>query len=214
MKAANSKLLVALLGGVGIFAVAIPAQAQVYVGAGAGVSQGKFKNSDFSLNDPQISESNDESGTAYKLVAGYQFNSYFAVEGGYTNLGKFNYGYTGVGALAGDTGKVSYKADAWHASVVGILPFAERFSLFGKLGIAATNAKGSFNINAPAFGLVGSGSERKSRTNALLGVGLGYDLSKNINLRAEYEDYGRLGNESDTGRVSASVWSLGLNYKF
>mgnify|MGYP000848929514 CR=1 FL=1 len=214
MCAANNKLMAILLGAFGIFAVALPAQAQVYVGAGVGVSQGKFKNSDFSLGDPLISESNDESDTAYKLIVGYKFNPYFAVEGGYTNLGKFDYRYTGTGALAGDAGKAKYKADAWHASAVGILPFAERFSLFGKLGLAATNAKNSWDVNAPALGLVDSGSERKSRTNLLYGVGLGYDVTKNVNVRAEYEDYGRLGNENDTGRVRASVWSLGVNYGF
>lgn len=210
----GKKIIASMLCAIGALAVAMPVQAQVYVGGGVGVSKGSFKNSDFSLGDPEIRESNDDSDTAYKLVVGYKFNPYFAVEGGYTNLGQFDYKYTGVGTLAGDTGKVKYKADAWHASAVGILPFAERFSLFGKLGVAATNAKNSFDVNAPALGIVDSGSERKSRTNLLLGVGLGYDVTKNINVRAEYEDYGRLGNSGDTGRVNASVWSLGMNYQF
>jgi OOP family OmpA-OmpF porin len=211
---ANRKLLATVLCATAALAVAIPAQAQVYLGAGVGVSQGKFKSSDFSLDDSEIHESDSESDTAYKLIVGYKFNKNFAVEGGYTNLGKFDYKYTGTGSLAGDTGKVKYDADAWHVSAVGILPFAERFSLFGKLGIAATKAKNHYDVNAPALGLVESGSESKSRTNLLVGVGLGYDVSKNINVRTEYEDYGRLGNSNDTGRVRASVWSLGMNYQF
>ena len=90
---ANRKLLATVLCATAALAVAIPAQAQVYLGAGVGVSQGKFKSSDFSLDDSEIHESDSESDTAYKLIVGYKFNKNFAVEGGYTNLGKFDYKY-------------------------------------------------------------------------------------------------------------------------
>ena len=93
------------------------------------VGQSKYKDITSSetvfVDDPgaQI----DNTGSAYKLQLGYQFNKYFAVEGGYFNLGKSKLDYS-------DGTSDSLKTDGLNISAVGILPFDNGFSVFGKLG--------------------------------------------------------------------------------
>jgi hypothetical protein len=80
-----------------------------YIGANAGLSRAK-------IDDPRITSSlidegfavtginNDDSHFGYKLIGGYQFDKYFALEGGYFDLGKFSFTANTLppGSLAGD----------------------------------------------------------------------------------------------------------------
>ena len=79
-------------------------------------------------------DSFDKSDTAFDVNLGYRLNRNFAVEGAYTNLGKFHFS-----SAAGD-GDV--KPTAVSLSAVGILPLQSNFSLYGKAGIAHTETKG------------------------------------------------------------------------
>jgi len=185
-----------------------------YGGASLGQSKNRFSSSDFSFGSPTlVAESKDQTDTGYKLTLGYQFNPNLAVEGSFADLGKFHYTYTGIGAWAGQGGEVDYTVRAWTLAAVGSLPLTEQFSVFGKIGAAATKAKLSVDMNAPSLGAVGSGSEGQSRTSLLWGAGAKYEFTKTLGVRAEYENYGRVGNE-DTGRAKASLFSVGLDVRF
>src|SRR5947207_14453044 len=72
----------------------------IYGGVGIGKAKAALNTSDFTFNNPGVSESKDEVTTAYKLFVGYQIIRFFAVEGSYTDLGKFGYKYdaSGLGA--------------------------------------------------------------------------------------------------------------------
>ena len=68
----------------------------------------------------------DDSDTAWKLFGGYQFHRNFAVEGGYFDLGRYDYGYTtGAGAFSGST-----RLQGLNLDLVGTLPLTDRFSAF------------------------------------------------------------------------------------
>jgi OOP family OmpA-OmpF porin len=71
--------------------------------------------------------------------------------------------------------------ESWSLAAVGTQPLNENWDLLGKLGVAS---------NRPHF------PGARKHNDALLGVGLGYKLSKTMGLRLEYEDYGKL---SDAG---------------
>jgi len=79
-------------------------------------------------------DSFDKSDTAFGLNVGYRLNRNFAVEGAYTDLGKFHF----TSAAAGDG---DLKPTAVSLSAVGILPLQSSFSLYGKAGIAHTETK-------------------------------------------------------------------------
>lgn len=194
-----------------------------YVGASVGQSKSKltsaFDTDPFS-NDVYgvpglLTRTQDDTGTAYKLNLGYQFNKYFAIEAGYTNLGKFNVNYTGVGAAAGDTENLNYKIDAWTVAGVGILPVTDQFSVFGKLGVAATKTKANEIINLVSVGDVDTISDSKSRTTVLYGVGVKYDFTKNIAVRAEYENFAKVGDDGNgSSAAKLSLISVGLDFRF
>ncbi|MDR0480377.1 MAG: outer membrane beta-barrel protein, partial [Gallionellaceae bacterium] len=97
-----------------------------------------------------VSASVDDSDTAYKLQLGYQFNKYFALEGGYFDLGK-----AGVnGQFTGGRYDFTFKASGVNVSALGILPLSDDFSIFGKLGAAYTSAKADNFATATGGGSV------------------------------------------------------------
>ena len=84
----------------------------------------------------------------------------------------------------------------------------ENFALTGKLGVANTKVKGQ----GSGAGSVANASA--TSTTAAFGVGLRYAVSKNIALRAQYEDLGNVGDEATTGKSKLSLWSLGVTFGF
>lgn len=192
------------------------AAAQTYVGASLGQSSTSFKSGDYALGLPNVAESQDKTDGAGKLFAGYAFNRTWAVEGGYADLGKPAVKYTGIGPLAGVSGQAEVRESAWFVAGKGTLALTDAFNVFGKLGVTWNKAKLNASSNNAAFnaaaGLPLSAS--KSSTDALVGLGVGYNLGKQTELRFEYEDFGKFGDQNQTGRTRATLWSLGLAYRF
>ncbi len=149
----------------------------------------------------------DDTDTGYKIFGAYQFNENFALEGGYFDLGEFGYMATTLpaGTLSGDI-----EISGWNVDAVGILPFTDRFSAFGRLGLNYANAKDSFSGTGAV--LVTNPSPKERDMNYKVGVGLEYDLTESLGLRAEVERYridDAIGNMSDI-----DLLSLGLVFRF
>lgn len=149
----------------------------------------------------------DERDTGYKLFGGYQFNRYFAVEGGYFDLGEF--GFTATTLPAGTLdGRI--EVDGWNLGLVGIIPVTERFSAFGRIGAQYADTQdrfrgtGSVNVLNP--------DPEESETNYKAGLGLQYAISRSVGVRLEVERYrinDAVGNDGDIDLVS-----VGLVYRF
>lgn len=154
------------------------------------------------------SSSLDDKSTAPKLQLGYQFNEYFALEGGYFSLGKASYGATIIGGKA----KATYKAEGWSLSAIGSLPLSNRFAVFGKVGAIQSTAKLSAVVDFGAWGS-SSENEKASKGGVVYGVGAAYDITKSVAVRAEYEVYDKVGNE-DIGKSKVDALSMGVAYKF
>jgi OOP family OmpA-OmpF porin len=145
--------------------------------------------------------------TGYKLFGGYQFNRNFSLEGGYYNLGKF--GFTAITVPAG-TLKGDIKLQGINLDAVGILPFTEKFSGFGRVGVIYNEAKDSFSGTGAVNVLDPSPS--KLDTNYKFGLGLQYDFTQKIAMRVEAERYrinDAVGNQGDVDLVS-----VGLIFRF
>jgi OmpA-OmpF porin, OOP family len=143
--------------------------------------------------------SRDQTQTAYKVYGGYNFNKYFGVEGGYADFGSSKNVYR----VSGTNVTLNYKAQAVYAAAVGNLPLNDQFSLFGKLGVTNNHA----SANASAGGVTARVSGNKS--SALIGVGAAYNVTKNVAVALEYEDYGKTAEDA-----KANMWSLGVRYHF
>lgn len=142
-----------------------------------------------------------------KLFGGYQFNRNIAVEGGYFNLGKMGYTATTVptGTLKGEM-----KVQGLNLDLVGTVPFSEKFSAFGRVGLTYADTKDSFSGTGAVN--VRDPSPSKQDANYKFGVGLQYDFTKALAMRVEAERYrinDAVGNKGDIDLVS-----VGLIFRF
>ncbi len=203
--------VVAVLSGLALSASA--ADGGWYGGLSLGRSSNRFNTADFASRIPGLSESQNQKDEAYKFFAGYQFNSNFGLEGGYVDLGKFSYNYSGTTSATS-----TYKTHAWSLAATGTAPLGQGFSLFGKLGLALTHANDS--ISDPGNLLAGVttaallGNSSHNRTAVMWGAGAEYAFNSRYSLRAEYEDYGRVGDSNSTGAAKDGLWSMGLKVSF
>lgn len=183
-----------------------------YMGGNVGRSQAK-------IDDARITSSlagftataitDDNSNTGYKLFGGYKFNPHFALEGGYFDLGKF--GFTATTALPAGTLSGNTKLGGINLDAVGILPITEKFSAFGRFGLNYAEARDNFTSSGavPAQTNI---SPTKHAANPKAGLGLQYDFTQSLGMRAEVERYrinDAVGNKGDIDLVS-----FGLVYRF
>jgi OOP family OmpA-OmpF porin len=182
-----------------------------YLGAGIGQSRANIDDArlirSLTANGATLgSFTTDERGRGYKLFAGKQLNQYFAIEGGYFDLGKFSFNSTtsGNGVLNGEAGFRGANLD-----LVGQLPLSQRFSLLGRVGMNYARTSTHFTGNRLAAVLDPNPSERK--VGAKAGLGLEYKLSEALAVRAEVERY-RI-NDAVGNRGDVDLASLSLVYK-
>ena len=151
--------------------------------------------------EPAAGLSCDNKDTAWKAFGGYQLNRNFAVEFGYTNLGEVSASGGGV--------NISVESTAWELVGVGSFPLANQFSVYGKLGFFRAEAEVSSNIAG------GSGS--KTTTDLTYGLGVRYDFSRNLGLRAEWQRYAKIEAPETTvsgGDSDFDVLSVGIVWRF
>jgi OmpA-OmpF porin, OOP family len=183
-----------------------------YTGFNAGQSRAK-------IDDTRIADglsgdgftttsiSNDDRHFGFKAFGGYEFNRYFALEGGYFNLGKF--GFTAdtspTGSLRGDI-----KLQGANFDAVGSVPLGDKFSLFARAGLNYADAKDSFAGTGSVA--VIDPSPHKWAANYKFGFGAEYDFTRFIGMRIEAERYridDAVGNKGDV-----DLYSAGLVFKF
>jgi OOP family OmpA-OmpF porin len=176
-------------------AVSAPAAAQqsdmgLYIGGAYGMSS--FDIDTAGITNPSV----DDSDSGFKIFGGYQFSRNWGVEVGYVDFGK-----AGIsGSILGIPFTSDLGVTALTVAGTGTMPMNESFSLLGKVGMWNWDAKAS----VAALGTAGSASD--SGTDLFFGVGLRYNLSKNLGLQLEVEQY--------SGDDSITYTSLGLRYKF
>jgi len=139
--------------------------------------------------------SDDDSHFGFKIFGGYDFNRYFALEGGYFNLGQFGFTADTVpaGSLRGDI-----KLQGANIDLLGKLPLGEKFSLFARAGLNYAKAKDSFS-GTGAVAVIDPSPE-KSSANYKFGVGAEYDFTRSFGMRVEAERYridDAVGNKGD-----------------
>ena len=147
--------------------------------------------------------SDHDSDTGYKVFLGYQFNRYFSFEGGYFDLGKAGYdAHTlPLGTLSGEI-----KVKGFNFDAVLNIPFTEKFSVFGRVGVTNAEAKDSFSGTGAVVVVNPNPSERA--TNIKYGAGLQYDFTRSFAMRAEVERYrvnDAVGNKGDIDMASVGV---------
>jgi len=132
----------------------------------------------------------DRNATGGKAALGYSFGNGFAVEGGYTNFGRFH-------ASQGPVG-VNARPEALSLSGVYTANLTPDWGLTGRLGVARVRTKVGADVG------VLSGSDRESKTQPIAGLAVNYALTPSTRVelgvdatRAQYQ-----GEKSNVRMVS------------
>jgi len=193
--------------------IAVAAESGGYIGLGVGLSQANIAGDRIrsellgsGLTMTTIDE--DDRDIGYKLFGGYKFNKNFAVEGGYFNLGKF--GFTANTTTAGSSFSGTGKFQGLNLDLVGILPLAEKFSAFGRGGYIHTETKDSFSGTGAVT--ITNPNPKKTEGSYKYGLGIQYDLTRSLGLRAEWERYRVNDAVGNKGDIDMAL--IGLVYTF
>ncbi len=183
-----------------------------YIGANVGQARAK-------IDDPRITSSllaagftttsikDDDRDTGYKLFTGYQFNRYFALEGGYFDLGKFGFTANTIpaGTLRGDL-----KLRGLNLDLVGTLPITDKLSAFGRVGANYAETKDTFR--GTGFVIVRNPNPSTKATNVKYGAGLQYAFNDAWAMRLEGERYRVDDAVGNKGEID--LYSVGVVYRF
>lgn len=145
----------------------------------------------------------DERSLSGRLFGGYQFNRYLGFEAGVFDLGRYSFSASTSPAGTLD-GRI--RLQGVSLDLVGSLPLGERFSLLGRVGAQVAWARDQFS----ASGAVGvtNPNPRERAANPKVGLGLQYELNRNLFIRGEAERYrvnDAVGNRGDVNVFSVSL---------
>lgn len=155
----------------------------------------------------------DERDPGYKVLVGYGFNRYVAVEGGYAHLGEFritrDVTAPTVGAVNADIRVIGFVIDA-----IGMLPIGTSFAAFAKVGAFLSETRTFRSISGSATPAPGASSNAvKDEFNLKLGLGVQYEFAKNVTLRGEWERYFGVGSP-EAGELDINLYSVGILFRF
>jgi OmpA-OmpF porin, OOP family len=177
-----------------------------YVGAGIGQSGAKFGDCSSSFPSVQVCEIED-SDTGWKLFGGYKLREDIALEASYVDLGKFR--ITAWGNF--ETAASSYEVRGFAFDAVKTWSLGSRFGISARLGIFAWNFDAS--STASGFGGYTSSNEKTTDVNGDFGLGLKYDLYKDIAAVAEFQRFLKIGSDA-TGKSDVDLISASIVFRF
>lgn len=163
-----------------------------YAGINAGIAKQKA-----GIEGASVSQ--DETG--FKAYGGYQFDPHIGIEGGYARFGEMS------GSAQGAT--VGAKPTSFYAAVTGTMPATAQMNVFVKLGVARsdTDVYATYRGQREEIDM--------TRNSALLGTGFQYKFSNNLSLVGEYEYFGKVVKDHESGLyLKASLISIGLRLGF
>ncbi|MBI3285700.1 MAG: outer membrane beta-barrel protein [Burkholderiales bacterium] len=187
----NKNILAAALIFAGL-AFSANASAQTYVGGTVGKSRWNM--------DCAGTTSCSTTDTAFKLLGGYDLAPNWALEASYFSLGK---------ATASD-GNIKGEFKASGVDFSGVVKTAPEngFVGFAKLGLAYVQGKSTGSVGNM------SGSVSKNSAQPVFGLGFLYQVSNNVNVRAEYESRKVKVADIDDATSTVRNFSVGVQASF
>lgn len=147
--------------------------------------------------------SEDDSDTALKLFAGYEINPNVGIEFAYIDLGQAKLdAFDGIDSL-----NIEWETSGLNVAVVGALPVSNQFTVTGKVGLFR------WDVDADVGGTLITESDSESGTDLMFGLGLKYDVTNNVSVRAEWERFTDVGDDNTTGQSDVDFLSVGILFK-
>ncbi len=158
----------------------------------------------------------DDQSTGLKILLGYRFSRYFAVEGGYVTLGESSmhtdFRSAGVPSASVGTLDMKYKMSAPFVDAVLSMPLGNYLSIFGHLGVSYTETKADIN-GAPLTLLLTNSAKSESKVHEKFGAGVEYNVIPEFTIRGEWERYKAPDPLSDE-TIDVDAATLSFLYRF
>lgn len=196
-----------------------------YWGIGVGVNQSSLPEGTVNSANSSIAQTSgaasyladtDDQSTGLKILLGYRFSRYLAVEGGYTNLGESSmhtdFRGPGVPSVSVGTLDMKYRMSATFVDAVLSLPVGNYLSLFGHLGVSYTETKADIS-GEPLTLLLTNSDKSESKFYEKFGAGVEYNVIPEFTIRAEWERYKAPDPLSDEN-IDVNAATLSFLYRF
>lgn len=153
-------------------------------------------------SEPALNPAVAENGYRFKL--GYKYSRYLAVEGEVVDFGRMVDPFANPANLAS-----AFRSTGFGVDTIAMVPLW-RFSFYGRMGAYRGDARGGFGFQAlpvtdPHF-------SRGARWR--YGLGLRYDFTKSLGVRAELERHSPFGTNLLTDLDSGEQVSVGVSWRF
>jgi opacity protein-like surface antigen len=140
-----------------------------------------------------------DTASIMRIAGGYQITPRFGSE--------ISYGSYGTAKLAtGFSTSADWKMSGLQLSGTITNPIAAGFSSIFKIGLASTELKLSGSA-------LNAGNYKTTKTQFTWGLGVKYDFSQKIAVRAQYDELGNVG-DNNTGTYKTTLLSVGVVYMF
>lgn len=185
-----------------------------YGGVFGGITKAKIGDGVLPISGSTASSlSKDDSAGVLGVALGYDFSPQWAVEGGYVDNGKLSVRRTSTAGTVGTFG-AQVDGTAFYLAGIGKMHLANRFYLFGKLGVARTTTEANLDTTG-AFALpagIGANSKR-TESNLLWGLGAGYDFTRTVGLRLDFTRITNVG-DATTGEGDVNTLTAAVKFRF
>ncbi|HUQ27475.1 MAG TPA: outer membrane beta-barrel protein [Usitatibacter sp.] len=140
----------------------------------------------------------------FRMKLGYRYSRYFAVEGQFVDFGRTaSEIFSSPGTLSS-----AFRATGMGVDTIAMLPWRS-FSFYGRMGAYRGESRNAFAQYSTS--LLGDASSRGTRWR--YGLGMRYDFTKSLGVRADIERYSPLGTPFDT-QVETDLISVGVSWRF
>ena len=187
-----------------------------YIGGGPGAVSAKFESGDFT-GLAAGTYSVDDRDVAPRVFGGVRVAPNWAVEFGLAGLGSYKHRFN-----AG-TGTALYRYDVSAATIAMAprLPLGGGVTLNGRLGAAFTATRlrnptvtGTITTNPPSCPDLYFDDCTTTKTNFFWGLGAEFDIGPRWAIRLDYDNYGTVGEEFETGRAKVESMSANAVFRF
>src|SRR3982751_411781 len=140
----------------------------------------------------------------YRLKLGYQYSRFLAVETQFVDFGRTSGDFVSTNPNLGS----AFRSTGFGVDTVAMLPWRS-FSFYGRMGAYWGESRNAFAQYSTA--LLGDTATRGTRWR--YGLGMRYDFTKTLGVKAEVERYSPLGTPLDT-QVETDLISVGVSWRF
>lgn len=142
--------------------------------------------------------------TEYRVKLGYKPSRYFAVEGEMVDFGRVEDPFRSPSDLASQ-----FRSTGFGVDTIAMLPLW-RFSFYGRMGAYRGDPRLGYNFHP--IPLADNPASRGTRLR--YGLGLRYDFTRSLGVRAELERHSPLREPLATEIDSGDQLSVGLSWRF